>query len=47
LHTDAVKALRFPPKTQEEKDSDDYWRESQVLDEEIAREFMDEDETYF
>ncbi|XP_061966798.1 probable 26S proteasome non-ATPase regulatory subunit 3 [Populus nigra] len=47
LHNDAVKALRFPPKTQEEKDSDDYWRESQVLDEEIAREFMDEDETYF
>ncbi|KAJ6938125.1 26S proteasome non-ATPase regulatory subunit 3-like [Populus alba x Populus x berolinensis] len=30
LHNDAVKALRFPPKTQEEKDSDEYWRESQI-----------------
>ncbi|KAG5250291.1 26S proteasome regulatory family protein [Salix suchowensis] len=47
LHNEAVKALRFPPKTPEEKDSDEYWIESQVLCEELAREYMDEDETYF
>uniref|UniRef100_A0A6N2K3R8 PCI domain-containing protein n=1 Tax=Salix viminalis TaxID=40686 RepID=A0A6N2K3R8_SALVM len=44
LHNEAVKALRFPPKTPEDKDSDEYWIESQVLCEELAREYMDEDE---
>ena len=47
LHNEAVNALRFPAKTSEEKDSDEYWIESQVLYEELAREYMDEDETYF
>ncbi|KAJ6405955.1 hypothetical protein OIU84_013845 [Salix udensis] len=49
LHNEAVKALRFPPKTPEDKDSDEYWIESQVLCEELAGEYMDEDEdeTYF
>ncbi|CAK7346130.1 unnamed protein product [Dovyalis caffra] len=42
LHDEAVRTLRFPPKRQ-----DEYSRESRVSNEELAREYMDEEETYF